>query len=113
MVVQTVFRDPVGKGMNVGIIAIRQDPQRAGLEKFGQEMSGPVNPRLGGPGVVGMTIETVYEDDVHLRLLGTIDLSQAKLHDSRSEVGHGFKRARVEIITWAGSLIVKEAVKGR
>ena len=69
------------------------------MEKFRQKMSRPVHPRLGGPGVVGMTVETVYQDDVHLRLLGAIDLSQAKRLDSRSEVGHGFNRRRAEIIT--------------
>lgn len=64
MIVYFVFRSTIGKGRDIGIIAIHEDSYALFLERLRQEVRRPEYVWLAaGPGVKGMAVESVDEDD--------------------------------------------------
>lgn len=61
---------------HISVVTIGEDPHA--VEKLGKKLRRPKNARLGGPGVIGMSVQAVDEDDVDLRgFVGAVDLSEA------------------------------------
>ena len=91
MMVNAISRSAVGERCNVCIISICQDPHSATLQHFREKVSWPENGRipLGRPGVVGVTVQSMYKNNINQRLLlGGVYLSQANLLDSGGNVCH-------------------------
>lgn len=64
----------VPESRDIGIVAIDEDARVGRLERRGQEIGGPKDARLGGPGGAWMAIETVNEDNVDFGFGMAIDL---------------------------------------
>jgi hypothetical protein len=64
MIDDVVLRSAIEKKRDVGVVAIGENPDTKALESSGEEVGGPEDPcLLGCPSIVGIPIETVYEDD--------------------------------------------------
>ena len=89
MMVNAISRSAVGERGNIRIISICQDPHSARLQHFREKVSWPEDGRIpmGGPGVIGMTVQPMDKNDVDQRFfLGAVYLSQANLLDSGGKV---------------------------
>ena len=89
MIQDAIFGSAVGEGRDVCVVAVRQDSHSAVPQHLRQQIGRPEDAGVGGPGLVGMAIQTMDQDDVNLGLLGgTVNLGQAVLLDPGGERGH-------------------------
>lgn len=76
MVVDMILGGAIFKSGHIGVVTIGEDPHA--VEKLGKKLRRPENARLGGPGVIGMSVQAVDEDDVDLRgFVGAVNLGEA------------------------------------
>lgn len=73
MAMNVIVRDAVGKGGHIRIVTVGQDAHPTRRQGLGEEIGRPVDTgeallimRIGGPGAVGVSVQPMYKDDVHL-----------------------------------------------
>ena len=71
-----IFGGAIFKSGHFSVVTIREDPHA--VEELGKKLRRPENARFGSPGVMGMSVQAVDEDDVDLRgFVGAVDLGEA------------------------------------
>lgn len=76
MVVDMILGGAIFKSGHFSVVTIREDPHA--VEELGKKLRRPENARFGSPGVMGMSVQAVDEDDVDLRgFVGAVDLGEA------------------------------------
>lgn len=88
MVVYLVFGDSICECCDIRIVAIGQNAGSLVFESSREQIGGPEDIWFGGrPGIVGMAVETMNEDNVDQRIGCRVDFCQAILLDGFSSGG--------------------------
>lgn len=98
MIVDSVLRRAVGEGSYIRVITISQDSYSVWTKDLGQKIGRPKGAITGGPGVVGVAVQSMNKHDVNQRLFGaTVDLSQPVLLHARGKVRHGSNCPQLDV----------------
>lgn len=82
MIVYLVFRDSICERCNIRIVAVGQDAGSLVLESSREKVGWPEDIGLrSGPGIVGMAVQTMNEDNVNERIGCRVDFCKAILLD--------------------------------
>jgi len=88
MIVYLVFGDTIRKGGNVRIVAVGQNTGSLVLERSREKVGWPEDIGLRrGPGIVGMAVQPMNEDDVNKRVGRRVDFCKPILLDWLSSGG--------------------------